>query len=89
MGLNFYDYDGLQPKNTPPKHISWKCTYLTTYHLQQVLPYNVQYFEAFLDPPTYPKIGRLLWVFPKSKSLRHGLIELFQIYQNNFLTAEM
>ena len=22
MGLNFYDYDGLQPKTTPPKHIS-------------------------------------------------------------------
>ena len=26
MGLNFYDYDGLQPKTTPPKHISQQCT---------------------------------------------------------------
>ena len=25
MGLNFYDYDGLQPKTTPPKHISRQC----------------------------------------------------------------
>ena len=25
MGFNFYDYDGLQPKNTPPKHFSWQC----------------------------------------------------------------
>ena len=28
MGFNFYDYDGLQPKITPPKHFSWQCTYL-------------------------------------------------------------
>ena len=26
MGLNFYDYDGLQPKMTPPKHFSQQCT---------------------------------------------------------------
>jgi hypothetical protein len=26
MGLNFYDYDGLQPKITPPKHFSRQCT---------------------------------------------------------------
>ena len=25
MGLNLYGYDGLQPKTTPPKHISWQC----------------------------------------------------------------
>ena len=25
MGLNFYDYDGLQPKVTPPKHFSRQC----------------------------------------------------------------
>ena len=25
MGLNFYGYDGLQPKTTPPKHISRQC----------------------------------------------------------------
>ena len=25
MGLNFYDYDGLQPKITPPKHFSRQC----------------------------------------------------------------
>ena len=25
MGHNFYDYDGLQPKTTPPKHISQQC----------------------------------------------------------------
>ena len=28
MGLNFYDYDGLQPKTTPPKHISRQCSIL-------------------------------------------------------------
>ena len=26
MGLNFYAYDGLQPKTTPPKHFSRQCT---------------------------------------------------------------
>ena len=26
MGLNFYDYDGLQQKITPPKHFSRQCT---------------------------------------------------------------
>ena len=26
MGLNFYDYDGLQPKITPPKHFSRQCS---------------------------------------------------------------
>ena len=25
MGLKFYDYDGLQPKTTPPKHFSRQC----------------------------------------------------------------
>jgi hypothetical protein len=30
MGLNFYDYDGLQPKITPPKHISRQCMYEMT-----------------------------------------------------------
>ena len=29
MGLSFYDYDGLQPKITPPKHFSLaKVAYL-------------------------------------------------------------
>ena len=32
---------------------------LPTYHVQRFLPYNVWYLGAFLDPPTYPKIGRL------------------------------
>ena len=27
MGLKFYDYDGLQPKISPPKHFSRQCTY--------------------------------------------------------------
>ena len=26
MGLNSYDYDGLQPKITAPKHFSCECT---------------------------------------------------------------
>ena len=26
MELNFYDYDGLQPKVTPPKHFSRQCS---------------------------------------------------------------
>ena len=25
MGVNFYDYDDLQPKISPPKHFSWQC----------------------------------------------------------------
>ena len=25
MELNFYDYDGLKPKITPPKHFSRQC----------------------------------------------------------------
>ena len=25
MGLNFYDYDGIQPKLSPPKHFSRQC----------------------------------------------------------------
>ena len=35
MGLNFYDYDGLQPKITPPKHFSRQCTkhYCNIQHL--------------------------------------------------------
>ena len=28
MGLNFHDYDGLQPKITPPKHFSRQCNTL-------------------------------------------------------------
>ena len=27
-GTQFYDYDGLQPKITPPKHFSLQCIYL-------------------------------------------------------------
>ena len=27
MGLNFYDYDGIQPKLSPPKHFSRQCTW--------------------------------------------------------------
>ena len=38
--------------------------YLPTYHVQQFLPYNVRYL-GFFGPPTYPKIGRHLWTFPK------------------------
>ena len=39
---------------------------LPTYHVWRFLPYNnIQYFGAFLDPPTYPKIGCHLWTFPK------------------------
>ena len=34
MGLNFYGYDGLQPKTTPPKHISRQCTYMIIWHLR-------------------------------------------------------
>ena len=26
IGRNFYDYRGLHPKITPPKHFSWECT---------------------------------------------------------------
>ena len=26
MGLNFYDYNGIQPKLSPPKHFSRQCT---------------------------------------------------------------
>ena len=32
-----------------------------TFWVWQFLPYNVQYLGAFLDPPTYPKIGRHFW----------------------------
>ena len=40
-------------------------TYLVpTSHVRQFLPYNVQYLETYLDPPTYSKIGRHLWTFP-------------------------
>ena len=28
MGLKFFDYDGLQPKITPPKHFSRQCNTL-------------------------------------------------------------
>ena len=28
LGLYFFDYDGLQPKITPPKHFSRQCTYI-------------------------------------------------------------
>ena len=43
----------------------WRPTFFghfwPTYHVRRFLPYNVRYLEAFLDPPTYPKIGRHLW----------------------------
>ena len=29
-----------------------------TYHVQQFLTYNMQFFGVILDLPTYPKIGR-------------------------------
>ena len=29
MGLEFYYYDGLQPKISPTKHFSRQCTYIT------------------------------------------------------------
>ena len=38
---------------------------LAIYHASQLLPDNVRYFGAFLDPPIYPKIGHHLWTFPK------------------------
>ena len=31
MGLNFYDYDSLQPKITPPKHFSWQHDPMTSF----------------------------------------------------------
>ena len=34
-----------------------------TNHVRQVLPCNIQYLVAFLDPTTYPKIERHLWAF--------------------------
>ena len=36
MGLNFYDYDGLQPKITPLKHFSRQCTV----YLHEILNFN-------------------------------------------------
>ena len=30
MEVNFYDYDNLQPKITPPRHFSRQCTYAET-----------------------------------------------------------
>ena len=31
MGLNFYDYDGIQPKLSPPKYFSRQCTQFNTF----------------------------------------------------------
>ena len=32
MGVNFYDYDGIQPKLSPPKHFSRQCTWTKYTH---------------------------------------------------------
>ena len=37
-----------------------------TYHVRQFLTYNVQFWGVILDPPTYPKIWRHWWTFPKT-----------------------
>ena len=54
---------------------------LPTYHVRQILLDNVWYLGDFLDPPTYPNIGRHLWMFPTkyftpSVSLKNELISL-------------
>ena len=41
-------------------------------NVRQFLRYNVQYFGAFFGPPTYPKIRRHLWIFPKIPSVSFG-----------------
>ena len=48
-------------------------TYLPTYHVRRFFHYNIRYLGAFLDPPSYPKIGRHLWTFPNAKSLTNKL----------------
>ena len=35
-----------------------------TYHVRRFLPYNIRDYGAFLDLPSYLKIGRHLWTFP-------------------------
>ena len=39
---------------------------LHTYHVRQFLSSIIEYLEAFLEPPTCPKIGRNLGTFPKN-----------------------
>ena len=45
MGLKFYDYDGLQPKISPPKHFSPQCMSV----------HKIQYFGIliFSQKPLY------------------------------------
>ena len=47
MGLNFYDYDGLQPKNHSPKHFS---VVRTIKYLPMSYPvYGPHYMISFLN----------------------------------------
>ena len=42
----------------------WFWTPYPTYHIWQLLTYNVRYLGVILDPLTYHKIGRHWWTFP-------------------------
>ena len=40
MGLNFYDYDGIQPKLSPPKHFSRQCN--TVYCVTSIVIFSFE-----------------------------------------------
>ena len=48
MGLKFYDYDGLQPKISPPKHFSRQCMQYSV-NLEWPL-IIVSHFQFQVDP---------------------------------------
>jgi hypothetical protein len=47
MGLNFYDYDGIQPKLSPPKHFSRQC--ILAVHLKFLNRQNQNQKALFTD----------------------------------------
>ena len=71
----------------------WAIFDLPTYQIRQFLSYNVRYLEAFLDPPTYPKIGRYLWTLPlsteRNASLTSILFSMLMFDRTKQLTLEI
>ena len=49
MGLNFYGYDGLQPKTTPPKHISRQCIQSCSYYVSKMWYYCTKECHMYMS----------------------------------------
>ena len=66
MGLNFYDYDGLQPKTTPPKHISRQCIWASIFLIWNYVLFP-QMFSWYELMHTFPQIYswyEIMYIFP-------------------------